>query len=350
MFKKSSFFKDLKSKKNNETLKPASIFKERMIKGGEAQPKKQTRIETAAGELVLDSYGLPDKYYDTFKTQNIANTIFPLNTPVYFCGQKGSGKTYLLATLAQRATREDIVKRVFYLYAHNIDNTIARAVNRRVMFSIPIDIASSFLFKFLKKKTRYITCFNYLESLRYCKTHGINIQDTEQPEYAETYWDNFLDELVKRKKFKNVAQLKQYAEKTVHKYETGTQIKISADYTYNVGKLNPYDFDMVIIDDIAQFYELFGSNRNSSPLYKYFTITRQNKINFYMTGQEIIQLPKMFREMLGGVCLLNGTDIHDLKELKLPRYIIKQIQDKWRGLRQYQGFFYNYNDNMLERI
>lgn len=338
-FKSSNFFK-------NQRLLQAPL-REKMT-----TPKTptSTSVTTAAGELILDSYGLPEKYYNTFKTQNIQDTIFPLNTPVYFCGQKGSGKTYLLATIAQRSTREGIVKRIFYLYAHNIDNTIARAVNRRVMFSIPIDIASPFLFKFLKKKTRFITCYNYLESLRFCRDNNIIINDAEQPEFAETYWDNFLDELVKRKKFKNVAQLKQYAEKTVSKYTTGTQIKISADYVYNLGKLSPYDFDMVIIDDIAQFYELFGTTRNSSPLYKYFTITRQNKINFYMTGQEIIQLPKMFREMLGGVCLLSGTDIHDLKELKFPRYVIKEIQDKWRSLRQYQGFFYNYNTATLEKI
>ena len=48
-----------------------------------------------------------------FKLQNIGQTNFPRNTPCFIVGTKGSGKTYLLASVAQYAYKNKQFKRIF---------------------------------------------------------------------------------------------------------------------------------------------------------------------------------------------------------------------------------------------
>lgn len=302
-------------------------------------------------ELKLQSYGLDDEYFETFQPQNIGDTIFPLNTPCYLAGQKGSGKTYLLASIIQYAYNEKLISRLFYIYADNVDSTIARAIPRSKIYAIPKTISTEFLMKFLRKKTKFTSCMNFMISYNALTKNGDKSGiDSMKLEVAPLYFDNLLDQLTKNKRIYNVGALKQYAERIITKYRKGTQLTFSGKYSYNLGKFTINDYDVIVLDDIAQFADLFGTTRGNSQLYPYFTITRQNKTTFYLTGQEVKQLPKMFREMLGAIVLLNGVNMSDISELKLDSPLVSLFREEFQHLKNYEGIIYNYNDKEYEII
>lgn len=285
----------------------------------------------------------------SFKLQNIANTNFPRNTPCFIVGTKGSGKTYLLASLAQYAYNNKQFKRIFYVYAENVDSTINRAVPREHLYQIPHDLANNFIIKYLSKKTKYCTCKRLIDSLRL--TRETLPEEVEKLSTMPIYWDNYLNDLVKRKHLETTQQLIQYAEKTVNKYGKKEMILSVEGLSFNVGIMSLNDFDCFIIDDIAQFADLFGTNRRNAVLYKYFTITRQNMTTFYLAGQELQQLPKMYRSQLGALVVLKGVDVVDsLRESKLPKLNIIDIYKRFNTLKQHEGILVNYNTGEIEFI
>ena len=120
----------------------------------------------------------------------------------------------------------------------------------------------------------------------------------------------------------------------------------SGDFTF----ISNDDFDMFVFDDIAQFFDLWGNTRSKSKLYKYFTITRQNRTTFYLCGQELMQLQKMFREQLGALVCMNGTDLQELKTYKFNKRMIETVEMEMKKLGEHEGFLYNYNTQRLEII
>ena len=297
-------------------------------------------------QLKLDDMGLDHEYFDTFSPINIGNTLYPLNTPCYFCGQKGSGKTYLLASIAQYAYKLKLISRIIYIYADNIDTTISRALPKKAFMSVPKIIASKFLYKFLRKKTKFTSCTNFLQSIKKIpKTLlGKKLSD------VNTYDDPLLTTISNTKHLSTVGEMIRYCEHVLAKYLKGTQLNFGNDFKFNIGKFTTNDFDFIILDDIAQFMDLFGTTRNNSGLYPYFTITRQNKTTFYMTGQEVKQLPKMFREMLGAIVLLNGTNMGDLDNIKLDHETLDIFKHEFVKLSNHEGILYNFNDREYEII
>lgn len=336
-------------KRNVETNKSTDKGKQSMLTRTGNQTSEHEHVTAAelTDMIELDNLGLNDDYFDSFKPINIGATLFPLNTPCTFVGQKGSGKTYLLASVVQYAYRNKLIKRLFYIYAENIDTTLSRAIPKKFMYAIPKTIASQFLIKFLRKKTKFTSCFNFIESYKHL--NGKHKMD-EKIDNIPIYWDNLLDSISKNKRLQLLGQMIKYAERVVNKYMRGTQLTFNGKYHYNLGRFSVDDFDMIILDDIAQFQDLFGERRNKSELYPYFTITRQNKTTFYLTAQEVKQLPKMFREMLGAIVLLNGTNMNDIDELKLDRDVINLFKQEFLTLKNHEGILYNFNDKEFEII
>lgn len=282
-----------------------------------------------------------------FKLQNIVNTNFPRNTPCYIVGTKGSGKTYLLASITQYAFNKNQFRRLFYVYAENVDSTIARAIPRNKLYQIPHDVAPKFIMKYLAKKTKFCSCERFLKSIE-----NVTIPETvEALTMNPIYWDNYLNDLIKRKHLNYSNLLIEYAKKTVDKYGSKQLIITIDNMSFNLDNITINDFDCFIIDDIAQFPDLFGSVRKSAPLYKYFTITRQNLTTFYLAGQELQQLPKMYRSQLGALVLLKGVDVIDcLREAKLPKLNVMNIYNKFITLKTHEGVLINYNTGEIEFI
>ena len=320
-----------------------------------------TKASDLTKQLVLVDTGVDDS--KKFDLQNFGNTNFPRNTPVYINGPKGSGKTYLLSAVLQYVFKHDLCRRMFYIYAENVDTTISRAVPKDKMYQIPKAIALGVMIKYLSKKTRLCSCSRFVTS--YLHFDG---KSTFEPSAlgnprrgflgtltldelmgTNVYWDNMLDALSKRKKIFGASEMYEYCKKVVKKYSTDTIIRIGT-VEYNVGNITDNDYDIFVIDDIAQFYDLWGNKRNTSPLYKYFTITRQNMTTFYLAGQELGQLPKMFREQLGGIVLMYGTDVDDLSKYRFNKRMREDIEEKFATMSNHEGVLYNYNTRTLEAI
>lgn len=295
--------------------------------------------------LKLENLGLDDEYFKHFIARNIKNTLYPINGVCYFVGQKGCGKTFLLSAVIQHAFKLKEITRLIYIYADNVDTTIIRAIPRSKIISVPKSIAAIFLEKFLKKKTKYTSCYNLLYSASKLKyDRDLPIKETN------LFIDNLLEQLAAQKKMKTIYELLLYANKTIKKYNRGTILSFDNGMKYDIGTFNIDQYDMICIDDIGQFLDLFGSSRRSSEIYKYFTITRQNKTAIYLTGQEIKQLPKMLREMLGAVVILNGANAAELDEIKIPNNLIRDFTHFMNNMKQYEGILYNFNDKEFEYI
>ena len=58
----------------------------------------------------------------------------------------------------------------------------------------------------------------------------------------------------------------------------------------------------------------------------------------------------MFREQLGALTIMNGTDTQDLKTYKFNKKMIETVDDEMRKLGEHEGFIYNYNTQNLELI
>lgn len=309
---------------------------------------KTTKASDLTKQLVLVDTGVDDS--KKFDLQNFGNTNFPRNTPVYINGPKGSGKTYLLSAVLQYVFKHNLCRRMFYIYAENVDTTISRAVPKDKMYQIPKAIALGLMIKYLSKKTRLCSCSRFVTS--YLHFDGKNTFSTltlDELMGTNVYWDNMLDKLSKRKKILGASEMYEYCKKVVKKYSTDTIIRLGT-VEYNVGNITDNDYDIFVIDDIAQFYELWGNTRNTSPLYKYFTITRQNMTTFYLAGQELGQLPKMFREQLGAVVLMYGTDVDDLGKYRFNKRMREDIEEKFATMSNHEGVLYNYNTRTLEAI
>lgn len=307
---------------------------------------QQLTTRTLTKKLQLNDLGLDDVYFEQFQSHNIPGTLFPINGVCYFVGMKGSGKTYMLSAIIQHAFKANAIRRLIYIYADNVDTTIIRALPRRYILSVPKEIAGAFLSKFLSKKTKYTSCYNFIYSAQHLPSHS----DSDTLKLTNLYVDNLLEKIAARKHFTNVHQMKAYCVKTLRKYDSGTVLHFDNGLTYDLGRFDIDQYDLITIDDIGQFLDLFGTTRHNSELYRYFTITRQNKTAIYLTGQEIKQLPKMLREMLGAVVCLNGTNILELPDLKIPPDVIGQIQRFWAKIKRYEGVLYNFNDRKLEII
>lgn len=307
-----------------------------------------TKASDLTKQLVLVDTGVDDS--KKFDLQNFGNTNFPRNTPVYINGPKGSGKTYLLSAVLQYVFKHDLCRRMFYIYAENVDTTISRAVPKDKIYQIPKAIALGIMIKYLSKKTRLCSCSRFVISyLHFDGKSTFGTLTLDELMATNVYWDNMLDELSKRKKIFGASEMYEYCKKVVKKYSTDTIIRIGT-VEYNVGNITDNDYDIFVIDDIAQFYDLWGNTRNKSPLYKYFTITRQNMTTFYLAGQELGQLPKMFREQLGGIVLMYGTDVDDLSKYRFNKRMREDIEEKFATMSNHEGVLYNYNTRTLETI
>lgn len=307
-----------------------------------------TKASDLTKQLVLVDTGVDDS--KKFDLQNFGTTNFPRNTPVYINGPKGSGKTYLLSAVLQYVFKHDLCRRMFYIYAENVDTTISRAVPKDKIYQIPKAIALGIMIKYLSKKTRLCSCSRFVTSyLHFDGKSAFGTLTLDELMGTNVYWDNMLDELSKRKKIFGASEMYEYCKKVVKKYSTDTIIRIGT-VEYNVGNITDNDYDIFVIDDIAQFYDLWGNTRNKSPLYKYFTITRQNMTTFYLAGQELGQLPKMFREQLGGIVLMYGTDVDDLSKYRFNKRMREDIEEKFATMSNHEGVLYNYNTRTLETI
>lgn len=326
------------------TLPERRNAKAKIDNGLQSQNEITTRSLTK--KLQLNDLGLDDAYFDQFQSHNIPGTLFPINGVCYFVGMKGSGKTFMLSAIIQHAFKQNAIRRLIYIYADNVDTTIIRALPRRYILSVPKEIAGAFLNKFLSKKTKYTSCYNFLYSAQHLPNHS----ESDSLKMTNLYVDNLLEKIAAKKHFVNVHQMKAYCVKILRKYDGGTILNFDNGLSYDLGRFDIDQYDMITIDDIGQFLDLFGTTRHNSELYRYFTITRQNKTAIYLTGQEIKQLPKMLREMLGAVVCLNGTNILELNDLKIPPEIISQIQRFWAKIKKYEGALYNFNDRRLEII
>ena len=217
------------------------------------------------------------------------------------------------------------------------------------MFQIPHDVATRFIIKYLSKKTKFCTCKRFIDSLQAYKSQlpAEVIPLSTLP----IYWDNYLNDLIKRKHIETTQALIQYANKTISKYSDKETVLQVEGLEFNVGRMTLNDFDMFIIDDIAQFADLFGTTRKNAQLYKYFTITRQNMTTFYLAGQELQQLPKMYRSQLGALVVLKGVDVVDsLRESKLPKLNVLEVYKRFSTLKQHEGVLVNYNTGEVEFI
>lgn len=307
-----------------------------------------TKASDLTKQLVLANTGVDDS--QKFDLQNFGNTNFPRNTPVYINGPKGSGKTYLLSAVLQYVFKHNLCRRMFYIYAENVDTTISRAVPKDKIYQIPKAVALGIMIKYLSKKTRLCSCSRFVTSyLHFDGKSAFSTLTLDELMATNVYWDNMLDELSKRKKILGAAEMYEYCKKVVKKYSTDTIIRIGT-VEYNVGNITDNDYDIFVIDDIAQFYDLWGNTRDKSPLYKYFTITRQNMTTFYLAGQELGQLPKMFREQLGGIVLMYGTDVDDLSKYRFNKRMREDIEEKFTTMSNHEGVLYNYNTRVLEAI
>ena len=319
---------DVKPSNNNTHISPKDIT-------------KQLKLEEVKG--------FNDK---AFSLQNIINTNFPRNTPLFVVGTKGSGKTYLLASLGQYAYKTKQFKRIFYIYAENVDSTINRAIPRANLYQIPQAVATMFIIKYLNKKTKFCSCARFINSIN--ETKNELPESIEQLSTLPIYWDNYLNDLVKRKHLETSDNLITYANRVIAKYSDKETVLTVEGMSYNIGvfdKKADDDFDCFIIDDIAQFSELFGTTRKNAILYKYFTITRQNMTTFYLAGQELQQLPKMYRSQLGAIVVLKGVDVIDsLRESKLPKLNIVELYKKFITLKPHEGVLINYNSGEIEFI
>lgn len=320
-------------------------------------PKQSKRISTAdlTRKLELTNLGLDDNYFSGFEAHNIKDTLYPINGVCYFVGAKGSGKTYSLSAVIQHALRAKEITRIVYIFADNVDTTLIRAIPREYLLSVPKELASLFLEKFLRKKTKFTSCYNLLYSAKNLKyDDNEDIYKTQPIKQCPFYVDNLLEQLAAQKRFTTTLQLLTYANKTCKKYMRETVLTFDLPNggvrKYNLGPFRIDQYDFICIDDIGQFLDLFGSTRRESPVYKYFTITRQNKTCIYLTGQEIKQLPKMMREMLGAIVLLNGTNPDELGDLKIPKQFIKVFHEILNKMGKYEGILYNFNDKEYEYI
>ena len=307
--------------------------------------RKRTNTTQLTKNLKLNNLGLDDSYYEQFQAHNIKNTLYPINGVCYFVGQKGSSKTYTLSAIIQYAFKMKEISRLIYIYADNVDTTIIRALPRSRILSVPKRIAGDFLRKFLNKKTKFTSCYNFLYS-----SSKLGYNPKQSIKNCDLYIDNLLEQLCNVKKLYTIGKLVEYASKVVKKYSGGTILTFNDDFSYDLGSFDINQYDMICIDDIGQFLDLFGTTRKNSEIYKYFTITRQNKTAIYLTGQEIKQLPKMLREMLGAVVMLNGTNINDMDELKIPQQFQNEFRRIWTKIKKYEGILYNFNDKEYEWI
>lgn len=334
--------------KTNTETKGSAHDAKRQTEGQSPEEQRITKASDLTKQLVLTNTGVDDS--QKFDLQNFGNTNFPRNTPVYINGPKGSGKTYLLSAVLQYVFKHNLCRRMFYIYAENVDTTISRAVPKDKIYQIPKAVALGIMIKYLSKKTRLCSCSRFVTS--YLHFDGKNTFSTltlDELMATNVYWDNMLDELSKRKKILGAAETYEYCKKVVKKYSTDTIIRIGT-VEYNVGNITDNDYDIFVIDDIAQFYDLWGNTRDKSPLYKYFTITRQNMTTFYLAGQELGQLPKMFREQLGGIVLMYGTDVDDLSKYRFNKRMREDIEEKFATMSNHEGVLYNYNTRVLEAI
>lgn len=332
-------------------------------------PKQQRAyksMNTIHTNNLTKSLQLADNYIDEDAQQlsNFTGTFFPKNTPCFIVGPKGSGKTYLLAGLLQHVVNGQDITRLFYVYSNNVDTTIMRAVGQfDGLYQIPKSQAYTFVVKYLNKKNKLISCYRFLMySLNSDLPDNADIPAIKKSRH---YWDNRLEEYSYKKKLEKYVDILSYCKKVVEKYyghlslqhvnanpndmSGKTQIRINGN-VFDIGRLTPYDYDMFVFDDIAQFSDLLGVNRHSSQLYQYFTITRQNLTTFYMTGQEIKQLPLMFREQLGCVVMFRGTSAEEVKSLHLPKNIYTEILANLPTLSTHECILYNYNENHLEVV
>lgn len=349
----------IKNTINDKQKKPAGISVQNIVKSFSSNMKHDK-----FASLIHDP---------NVKLQNIGDTNFPRNTPCFICGPKGSGKTYMLSALLQYIVENELFSRIFYVYADNVDATIHSAIPKNKLYLISKDQAEPFLNKYLKKKTKYCSWLRFIktaQSLGVGSMLGMNLDELLE---TKIYWDNLIDESVKKKGFTSFDELLEYARHTVQKYQKSNIIKLPANneskdtgfkiglnvsngsdasglVKINVGPFGNDDFDMFVFDDIAQFFDLWGTTRNKSKLYKYFTITRQNRTTFYLCGQELVQLQKMFREQLGALACLNGTDVQDLKTYKFNKRMVATIDDEMKKMGEHEGFLYNYNTQTLELI
>ena len=300
------------------------------------------------------------------KLQNIEGTNFPRNTPCYICGPKGSGKTYMLSALLQYVVSRELYTRIFYVYADNVDATIHVAIPKDKLYLVSKEHAEAFLQKYLRKKTKYCSWLRFYNTVVSIGVESLLGLDIDHLLQTHIYWDNLIDETVKTKKLTSFDLMLEYCKKTLDKYQKSTIIKIANrsdtnasgfrldsdlnEVRINVGPFSEDDFDMIVFDDIAQFFDLWGNTRSKSKLYKYFTITRQNRTTFYLCGQDLMQLQKMFREQLGALVCMVGTDTQELKTYRFNKKMITHIEDEMRKLSTHEGFLFNYNTQVLEII
>lgn len=315
------------------------------------------RVSDLTRGLQLANTGVDDSA--NLKLQNYPNTNFPRNTPCYICGPKGCGKTYLLAGVLQYVTDRNYATRVFYVYSENVDTTITRAVERTMLYNVPKALCVTVLAKYLSKKTKFMCCDRFLQSWEHL---GLNACEddfiTDIANNTSVYWDNMLNEYVKLKHLDRATEFVDYCRRVSEKYtESDTVLMIgqastSQMFSFNVGRMSRDDYDVIVMDDIAQFGDIWGQTRmHAAGLYKYFTITRQNQTTFYLAGQAPKQLPKMLREQLGAVVLLKGVDLDDLDAssgYRITKAQRTELKNKFATMMMHDGALINYNTGEIE--
>jgi hypothetical protein len=167
---------------------------------------------------------------------------------------------------------------------------------------------------------------------------------------AGVYWDNKISDIVssKKKGIFNSGVLVNYAIKTLQKYRMNTIIQLQ-DKSYELHDFSPNDFDLFIMDDLQQYYRVLGQNRSTSDMIRYFTITRQNLINFILCAQDFMQLPSMFRSQLGNIFMMQTSDLKGMKQFPIPEDVQKILAKENRYLKKYEGILYDVYTNELEK-
>jgi hypothetical protein len=280
--------------------------------------------------------------------QYIGDSAWYRNVPIFIVGNKGNGKSTVMSAICQYASKVDAYRRFFYIYSENVDTKISRALPRDKVIEVTATHAPYLIEKYLRKKMKFLSMYRLLLSLR--DVDAMHNVPFDRMRDAGVYWDNKITDIVssRKKGIFDSTMLVNYGIKTLEKYVQNTVISIN-DKTYTLGPFSPDDFDLFIMDDLQQFYHTLGTHGGTSEMLKYFTITRQNLINFLMCGQDWLQLPSMCRTQLGNIFMMQVSDMKGIKSFPIPQDVQSLLIKENKYLKKFEGILYDLYTNEIEK-